>query len=162
MELSVEVRQVAWCSIVGTRAIPRREVHRELQVVLLARLRQFAYDVALAVLVRRAAHVVVVALEGPQTEAVVMLRSEYHALHAGSHECLCPLLAVETCGVERSRIGVAVAPFAVVERVQTEVDESVGLHALPVDLLLLRERKDRSRSLHCALCRRGEAGKSHY
>ena len=126
VELSVEVGQVARRSVVGTRAVPRREIHRELQSVLLAGVRQFAHDVALSVLIRRACHVVVVALERPEAEAVMVFCCENDALHACCHERLCPLFAVETCGVERSRVGVAVAPFAVVERVQTEVDEGVG------------------------------------
>ena len=58
------------------------------------------------------------------------------ALHAGSHERLHPLLTVEALRVKHLWVGVAISPFSVAERVETEKNEGVGLHALPVDLFL--------------------------
>ena len=67
----------------------------------------------------------------------MVLGREYDALHAGGHEGARPLLTVETLGVEGLGIGVTIAPLAVVERVEAEMYEGVGLHLLPVHLLLL-------------------------
>ena len=64
------------------------------------------------------------------------------------------MLAVESCGVESLRVGVAVSPFAVVEGVESEVYEGVCLHLLPVNLLLFGHRQDWGGSLHVLLSRR--------
>ena len=136
-QLGVEIRQVLRRGILGARAVPRREVDGEPQPVFLARVGHLAHNVALAVAPWRAAHVVVVAGEGPQAEAIVVLGREYDALHAGAHESARPLLTVETLGVEGLGVGVTIAPLAVVERVEAEMYEGIGLHLLPVHLLLL-------------------------
>ncbi len=78
----------------------------------------------------------------------MVLGGEDYALHAGCHEGACPLLAVEALGVEGLGVGVAVAPLAVVERVEAEMDERIGLHLLPVHLLLLGQGQYGGGSLH--------------
>ena len=81
-----------------------------------------------------------------------MLGCEYHALHSGSNECLHPLLAVEACRVECLRVGVAISPLTVVECVQSEVDEGVSLHFLPVYLLLLGQRQQHEDAMDLHVC----------
>ena len=64
-----------------------------------------------------------------------MFRGEDDAFHAGCFQGPHPLLAVEVGWVEGFGWRVAITPFQVVEGVQPKVDEGVGLHLLPFQLL---------------------------
>ena len=135
-QLRVEIVDIRWRAIVGARAVPWREIDRKLQSVLLTSLRQFLHDVSFSIAPWRLAHVIIVSFKWPQAEAVMMFCRQDDALHAGSHERLHPLLTVEALRVKHLWVGVAISPFSVAERVETEMNEGVGLHALPVDLFL--------------------------
>ena len=71
----------------------------------------------------------------------MVLGGKDNTLHARCYKGLGPLLAIETRRVKHLRRGVAISPLAVAKGVKTEVNEGVGLHALPVDLLLLGHRQ---------------------
>ena len=114
-KLCVEVGEIAGGGIVGTAAVPWRQIYGKLQSVLLAGFRQFAHDIAFASTERRFAHIVVVTGKRPEAEAVVMLGSKDDTLHSCCDKRACPLFAIEFSGVECHRVGVAVSPFAVVE-----------------------------------------------
>src|SRR5699024_10482417 len=90
-------------------------------------------DVALK---RAVLHAVLGVLARPQAEAVVVLRREDHALKARRLDRLDPLVAVELLRIEDRLILGALAPFAVRERVDAEMDERIALHLEPIELAL--------------------------
>ena len=53
---------------------------------------------------------------------------------------LYPLLTVQTSRIKRFRIGVAIAPFPVIESIETEMHKGISFHLLPIYLLFLRNR----------------------
>ena len=134
LQLCMEIFHVVGGAVESLMAIPGREVDTHLQPVFPARCSKFAHDVAFAVLIGRVAHAVVRIFRRPQAEAVVVLGREDDALHACLLDGARPLLRIESRGVERLRIGVAIAPFAIAECVGTKMYEGVGLHLLPTDL----------------------------
>ena len=140
---------------IGTVEVPGRHVKTVFHAQLLSSLCKVAGDVGVFA-IRRAgiSHMMVGGLGGPEAEAVVVLGGDDDALHAGVVERLGPLLAVEACRVECLRVGVAISPLTVVECVQSEVDEGVSLHLLPVYLLLLGQRQHWLGGFHVFLCRR--------
>ena len=77
-----------------------------------------------------------------------MLGGKYYTLHACCHKGFGPLLAIKTCGVKYLRVGVAISPLAVAKGIEAEVYKGVGLHALPINLLLFRQRQQGLGSLH--------------
>ena len=145
-ELCVEVLYIQGSAVESLVTVPGREIDAKLESVFLAGCRQFAHDVALAVLVGGVAHAVVGILGGPEAEAVVVLGGDDDALHAGVVERLGPLLAVEAGRVETLQRGVAISPLAVAKGVGTKVDEGIGLHLLPSHLVLGGQRRDGRRS----------------
>src|SRR3954471_16655155 len=64
-----------------------------------------------------------------------MLRDEYHVLHARSGKSAHPLLRIELRGIEDFRIGGAVSPLLIEERIRAKVDDGAHLQILPLDLL---------------------------
>ena len=89
-------------------------------------------------------------LEGEGHFAAVLCRDD-DTLHACGREHSCPLLAIQFLGVEGLDIRIAIAPFLVIKRVQTKVNEGVRLHLLPLHLLRTRNRSNRSHVLYASL-----------
>ena len=88
----------------------------------------------------------------------MVLGGEDNALHPSTLEGGNPLLGVESLGSEGLRRGIAVAPFEVVEGIEPEVYEGVGLQLVPRYLCWRGYWVDRRRSL--GLCR-GSLGEAH-
>ena len=76
----------------------------------------------------------------PQAEAVMMFGCQDHSFHTGVDKGLHPLLTVQTSRIKRFRIGVAIAPFPVIESIETEMHKGISFHLLPIYLLFLRNR----------------------
>ena len=88
----------------------------------------------------------------------MVLGGEDNALHPSTLEGGDPLLGVESLGSEGLGWGITVAPFEVIEGIEPEMHEGVGLQFLPSDLRWRRYGSDRRRSL--GLCR-GSLGEAH-
>ena len=137
-QLVAEVRDVLRPAVLRVVAVPRREVHGELEPFLATGLGQFIHDVALSVLPRRVFHAVIRIGRRPHAEPAVVLGRENDAFHPRLLAYACPLAAVQVGRVEQGGILVAEAPFLVRVRVQGIVDEGVHVHVLPRKLLLGR------------------------
>ena len=142
VQLRIEIRKVIGRTVVSLMTVPGRQVHRKLQSVFLTSLRQFLHHISLTVLPGRMLHAVLRAFERPQTEAIVMLGRQNHPLHAGLYQCPGPLLTVEFFRIEQFRVGISIAPFTVVESIQSKMNERISLHLLPCYLLGLRNRQN--------------------
>jgi hypothetical protein len=81
-------------------------------------------------------------LRGPEAEAVVMFRRENDRAKVRGLCGARPLPRVERAGIENARRLLAVAPFAIGEGVDAEMEEQRQLVALP---LKLRHRRPRQR-----------------
>ena len=75
----------------------------------------------------------------PEAESIMVLGGENHTLHASLCESPGPLLCIQMCRVESHGICIAIPPLHIVERVQSEVNEGIRLHLLPLHLLLSRD-----------------------
>ena len=75
----------------------------------------------------------------------MVLGGKDDAFHTGVDQRLRPLLAVKPGGVEGSRVGIAVPPLAIVEGVQTKMDEGIRFHLLPLYLFLFGNGQNRLR-----------------
>ena len=73
-----------------------------------------------------------------------MLGHDNHALHACLLEGPHPLLHIHPTGIEHLGVGIAIAPLAIVEGIQPIVHKGIRLHLLPLHLLRLGQRSDRS------------------
>ena len=156
-QLRIEIIQIFRRTVIGLMPVPRRKIDGELQPVFPAGVRKFAYDIALPSLIRRIGYAVVCTLEGPKAKTVMMLGGEDHSFHAGVHQGLRPLFAVQPGRVEGSGIGITISPFTVIERIQAEMDKSVCFHFLPLHLFLFGNRQNWFRRLDV---RRGTRGYS--
>jgi hypothetical protein len=76
----------------------------------------------------------------PERKAVVVLGGQDDSREACCLEGARPLSCVKGRWVEQRRILTAVAPLFTRERVRSEVDERVHLHALPLTLRMSRQR----------------------
>jgi hypothetical protein len=126
-KLVAVIRDIGRRAVIGAIAIPRREIHAELQTVLAARCGKLRDDIAVAALPGTVLHGVFCVGARPQAEAVVMLRGEDETLHAGVVRDARPLPRIERVGVERALVFAPVAPFLVGERVHAEVQEAIEL-----------------------------------
>ena len=88
----------------------------------------------------------------------MVLGGEDDPLHPSTLEGGDPLLGVESLGSEGLGRGITVAPFEVIEGIEPEVHEGVGLQFVPSDLRWRRYWVDRRRGL--GLCR-GSLGEAH-
>ena len=137
-------------------AVPRREVHAELEAALAARVAELAEHIALAALPRAVRDRVRRELGRPVAVAVVVLGGDDDALHARVLHDLDPLARVERGRVEDVRGLVAVAPLLVGEGVRAEVDEAGELHVLPRELARVGKRPNGRRRRRVVV--RGSAG----
>src|SRR5262245_16267595 len=71
---------------------------------------------------------------GPETESIVVLRGEDHCSSAGGSSRTRPLARVETGRRKDGWALAPVAPLAVRERVDAEMEEQCQLVALPLEL----------------------------
>ena len=76
----------------------------------------------------------------------MVLGRQDDSLHPRGLDRAGPLLAVERRGIEQLRVGVAVTPLPVVERVGPEMHEGVGFQLLPGHLARLGHGQDGGRS----------------
>ena len=99
------------------------EVDAQFQAVFPAGLREFAKDVALAVLVARG-HDAVGGVAGlPEAESVMVLHGEDDHLHAGLLHVTAPFIGVKLLEVEDRGVLESRTPFALREGVGTEMQE---------------------------------------
>src|SRR5262249_17932551 len=115
-------------------AIPRRQIEAGLQSFRAARVDEFAHDVAPAAAKRRARDGMVRCLCRPQAEAVVMFRREAHPAGTAGLRSPPPLPRVQLFGSEDRGRFLAVAPLAIGEGVDAEVQEQRELVTLPGEL----------------------------
>src|SRR6185436_9096451 len=80
---------------------------------------------------------------GPETESVVMLRGEHHRAGARRARGTRPLPCVEILWCKDRRVFATVAPLAIREGVDAEVDEDRELVTLPGELRMRRPRPRR-------------------
>ncbi len=92
------------------------------------------HHVALAVLPGAVLDRVLGIFAGPEAEAVVMLAGEHDAPQPGSLDRADDLVGVEIGGVEDLLRLIAVAPFAIGERIDREVEEGVAFYLMPGEL----------------------------
>ena len=126
-ELFLENRQIIGRAVLGVVAVPRGDVEPDVEAVLAAGVRHFLHVVALAVAEFGLRDVVLGGLGRPQAQAVVVLADDDDARDAAVFAGLYDLLGVEFGRSETLRVLVAVAPFLVVERVRTEVQDRVDV-----------------------------------
>ena len=112
--------------------VPRREINAEFDAVFLTSIRQFPHDIAL---VRGIGNTIISIATGPQAKTVMVFTSQDHALHASLDQRPHPLFTVKAGRVECAGRSVTIAPFHVIERVETKVDKGVGFQLLPSHLL---------------------------
>ena len=126
-ELFLEDGQVVGRAVLGVVAVPRGDVEPDVEAVLAAGVGHFLHVVALAVAEFRLRDVVLGGLGRPQAQAVVVLADDDDAGYAAVLARLYDLLGVEFGRSETLRVLVAVAPFLVVERVRTEMQDRVDV-----------------------------------
>ena len=105
-QLIAVIHVVLVAAVVFGVAVPRREIHAELDAAARAGLGAFFDNVALY---GRVLHRMLGIAARPQAEAVVMLGGEHQAFHAGALDRLDPLVAVE---IHRVEAGLVLAAFS--------------------------------------------------
>ncbi len=118
----------------GCVAVPWRKVETEFHAIFIARLTEGLDYVALSVHPCRRFHAVVGRSRWPEAEAVVVFGCKHHEFEAGILERLDPLVGVEISGIEHIGIFCTVAPLAVGECVDSEVEKCGHLKILPCKL----------------------------
>jgi len=82
-------------------------------------------------------------LARPQAEAIVVLGGQDQPLHASLFGDSRPLVGIQLSRIEQLGRFVAVAPFAIGERVQRKVDKAVELQRVPRQVGFARHRTKR-------------------
>ena len=140
IQLLIEIIHILRRTIICLMPVPWRKINGKLDTVLLAGIRKFAYNITFTVFVRSIPDAIFCQLCRPQAEAVMMFGCQDHSFHTGVDKGLHPLLTVQTSRIKRFRIGVAIAPFPVIESIETEMHKGISFHLLPIYLLFLRNR----------------------
>src|SRR5439155_26901362 len=115
-------------------AIPGREIKPGAQAFAAAGIGELADHVPHPAAPRALRHGMLGEPAGPEAEAVVMLGSQDQGAGAAGLGRAGPLTRVEARRVEHARVLAAIAPLAVGERVDAEVEEHGELVLLPGEL----------------------------
>src|SRR5439155_15564015 len=142
-------------------SVPRREIQTGFESFGVAGVNELAHDVALTVAPRTPRDRVVGRLRLPEAESVVVLCGENHRAEARRARGPRPLPRVERRRREDARVFAAVAPLAIGEGVDAEVQEERELIPLPLELWGRRRRASRAdRPTSRQECRRGGSEES--
>ena len=150
--LRMELVHVARLAVVLAIAVPRRKVNTELQPIFMASIRKVAHHITLSILPRRILYGILRRSRRPEAEAVVVLGGQDDTLQSGRLNRTNPLFAIEVGRVECRSRRIAITPFQIIERIQSEMHERIRLQFMPFHLLGRRHRQNRCGSF-CLLAR---------
>ena len=127
-QLIAVVDEVLGAAVILVIAIPRRQIDAESHALPGARLGDLLHDVATE---RTVLDRMLGVPRRPQTKAVMVLAGEDQSFHPAALRCAHDLVCVKIGGIEHRRRLVAVAPLAIRERVDGEMQEPVELKLVP-------------------------------